>query len=304
MTNAGTSTTRLRQFETSRSDLVALAYRMLGDMSRAEDMVQETWVRWQATPVEPDSPQAYLVTIVTRLCLTELDSARVRKEESRSDRLPEPVDLESTGLQSVERFEQVSMAFGVVLQRLTPAERAVLLLHDVFDFEHEEIARLVGKTATASRKLLERARRGVRDGRRMLKSSPDDHRRLLQAFFVAASAGDVTGLADLLAHDATLTSDGGQDGRAVGGLRNLRKPLQGAEHVASFIAAATKRGAVLFEIEEHELNGQPALVFYDGDRPSAALLLGVADGKIQHVFFHADLKKLGHVGPRRFRMLS
>src|SRR4051794_29514298 len=108
---------------------------MLGDVGRAEDMVQEAWIRWQSATVEVESPRAYLVTIVTRLCLEELGSARSRKEESRSDRLPEPLALESAGLSSVERIEQVSMAFGVVLQRLTPGERAVLLLHDVFELE-------------------------------------------------------------------------------------------------------------------------------------------------------------------------
>src|SRR5262245_33816670 len=133
---ARSSRLRLAAFDTHRQDLVALAYRMLGDMGRAEDMVQEAWLRWQDSEVEPDSPKAYLVTIVTRLCLNELGSARARREESRSDRLPEPVDLEGGPLH-VERLEQISMAFLVVLQRLTPAERAVLLLHDVFDFDHQ-----------------------------------------------------------------------------------------------------------------------------------------------------------------------
>ena len=293
------SNDRLQDFASNRAYLVALAYRMLGDVGRAEDMVQEAWLRWQAAAPEVESPRAYLVTVVTRLCLQELGSARARKEESRSDRLPEPVDLEAGGLGSVERIERVSMAFGVVLQRLTPAERAVLLLHDVFDLEHEEIARLLDKSVPACRKLLERARHDVRDGRRMLEASPDEHRRLLQAFVGAAMAGDLTQLVGLLADDALIISDGGADGRGVGGLRNLRKPLEGAAHVAAFVVAATRRGTALFQFAEHELNGQPAIVFYDGDRPSAALLLGVAEGKIQRVFFHADLQRLGHLGARR-----
>jgi RNA polymerase sigma-70 factor, ECF subfamily len=290
---------RLRSFEVNRADLVALAYRMLGDVGRAEDMVQEAWLRWQAATEDIDSPRAYLVTIVTRLCLNELDSARARKEQTRADRLPEPVDLAASGLRAMERIERVSMAFGVVLQRLTPAERAVLLLHDVFDLDHDEIARLIGKNAPACRKLLERARRGVRDGRRMLEASPEEHQRLLRAFVDAAVAGDSAQLVEILAQDAVIISDGGARGRGVGGLRNLRKPLVGATHVASFVVAATRRGAALLHIEEHELNGQPAVVFYDGAHASAALLLGVADGKIQSVFFHADLQRLGHVGARR-----
>jgi len=290
---------RLQAFARSRPYLTALAYRMLGDVGRAEDMVQETWLRWQATAVEVESPRAYLVTVVTRLCLQELGSARSRKEESRGDRLPEPVDLESGGLGSVERIERVSMAFGVVLQRLTPAERAVLLLHDVFDLEHAEIARLLDKSVPACRKLLERARHDVRDARRMLEISPDEHRRLLEAFVSAATAGNMAHLVGLLADDAVIISDGGAEGRGVDGLRNLRKPLEGAARVAAFVVAATQRGAARFQLAEHELNGQPAIVFYDGDRPSAALLLGVADGKIQRVFFHADLRRLGHLGARR-----
>ncbi len=297
--SAEASEHRLQVFASYRSYLVALAYRMLGDVGRAEDMVQEAWLRWQAAAVEVESPRAYLVTIVTRLCLQELGSARARKEESRSDRLPEPVDLDAGGLRAVERIEQVSMAFGVVLQRLTPAERAVLLLHDVFDLEHEEIARLLEKSVPACRKLLERARHDVRDGRRMLETSPEEHRRLLQAFVGAATAGNLAELVDLLADNAVIISDGGPAGRGVDGLRNLKKPLEGAARVAAFVVAATQRGAALFQLQEHELNGQPAVVFYDGDRPSAALLLGVADGKIQRVFFHADLQRLGHVGARR-----
>src|SRR5262249_51474143 len=145
-------------FERCRPDLVALAYRMLGDMGRAEDMTQEAWLRWSRHGEEAESPKAYLVTIVTRLCLNELGSARQRREESREDRLPEPVALADTTLERLDAVEQVSMALLFVLQRLRPAERAVLLLHDVFDFDHAAIGAVVGKTAAACRKLLERAR--------------------------------------------------------------------------------------------------------------------------------------------------
>src|SRR5882672_6904935 len=132
----------LATFEALRPDLVALAYRMLGDVGRAQDMVQEAWLRWHHRDVEVDSPKAFLVTVVTRLCLNELYSARARREESRSDRLPEPVDLEEGGMAPLAELEQLSMAILVVLERLTPAERATLLLHDAFDFTHEEIATL------------------------------------------------------------------------------------------------------------------------------------------------------------------
>lgn len=287
---------RLRQFDDCRADLLALAYRMLGDFGRAEDLVQEAWLRWQTLDVAPESPRGLLITIVTRLCLNELSSARARREESRPDRLPEPIDLGEGGLSRSERLEQISMAFLVLLQRLTPAQRAVLLLHDVFDFDHREIATFVGSSAPASRKLLERARRSLANERQLLATSPEEHRRLLQAFLTAASAGDLQALMELLAPDAVLVSDGGSEGRSIGGRRNLPRPLEGAERVAAFIAATSARAADRLRVEPHELNGQPAIVFWEGRQPFAALLLAVAGGKVRRVFFHADPERLGYLG--------
>jgi len=287
----------LAVFESHRARLVAHAYRMLGDISRAQDMVQEAWLRWQRRPAVVDSPKAFLVTIVTRLCLNELDSARAQREESRSDRLPEPVDLEEAGMGRLEALDQVSMAFLVVLERLSPAERAVLLLHEVFDFTHEEIAALVSRSPAASRKLLERAREKVSTGRRMTTASREEHERLLQAFVRAASGGDIAGLVDLLADDAVLITDGGPEGRKVGRFRNLRRPLEGASRIAAFVAATAGVGDI--HLEQHELNGQPALTVYRNDRPLGALLLAVADGKIHRIFFHADETRLRYLGRRR-----
>jgi len=284
----------LATFEAHRSTLLALAYRMLGDVGRAQDMVQEAWLRWHRRDVEVETPKAFLVTVVTRLCLNELDSARVRREHGRGDRLPEPVDLESGGLSRLEALEELSMAILVVLERLTPVERAVLLLHEVFDFPHEQIAPLVSRSPGACRKLLERARRHVAAGRKLITASRDEHRRLLDAFLIATSAGDVGAIKDLLAADAVLITDGGPDGRALRGIRNLRRPLEGAAHVAAFVAATSRRAEP--EIERRELNGQPAVVFSLEGRPFAAVLLAVADGKIQRVFFHADPNRLGHLG--------
>ncbi len=218
---------RLETFETHRRSLVTLAYRMLGDMGRAEDAVQEAWLRWDGHAVDAISPKAYLVTIVTRLCLTELDSARARREESRADRLPEPIALDGIAVTPVEKAEEVSMALLVILQRLKPAERAVLLLHDVFDVPHDEIGALLGKSVAACRKLLERGRQSVAEERRVMSASNDEHRRLLRAFLAAASAGDVNVLATVLAEDAVMISDGGADGVVTGGFRNLPRPLHG-----------------------------------------------------------------------------
>src|SRR5258706_3470207 len=287
----------LAVFESHRPAMLGLAYRMLGDAGRAQDMVQEAWLRWQRRDVEVHTPKAFLVTVVTRLCLNELTSARARHEESRRDRLPEPVDLQERGMARLEKVEQLSMAVLVVLERLTPAERATLLLHDVFDFTHEEIAPLVSRSPAACRKLLERAHQRVAAGRRLISASREEHQQLLDAFLRATSAADVAALLEMLAPDAVLITDGGADGRVFRGLRNLRRPLEGAERIAAFVVAASRR-AVL-EVEQRELNGQPALVFYREERPFAAVLLAVADGKIQRVFFHADLSRLRYLGQGR-----
>src|SRR5882672_4475283 len=272
----------LEVFESHRALLVAHAYRMLGDLGRAEDMVQEAWLRWDGRQVEVDSPRAYLVTLVTRLCFNELDSAKTRREESRSDRLPEPVDLDAGGIGRVELLDQVSMAFLVVLQRLTPAERAVLLLRDVFDFEYAEIAELVGKNEPACRKLLERARENVATEKRLFSAPPETHRRLLTAFTQAASAGDLDSLVAMLAEDAVLVTDGGAKGRRAAGIRNLQALLQGARRIAAFISATARSIDLVSEI--HTLNGQPALVFYHEDSPFVALLLAITEDRIHRVF--------------------
>jgi RNA polymerase sigma-70 factor (ECF subfamily) len=286
---------RLAAFETCRRDLVLLAYRMLGDMGRAEDMVQEAWLRWNAHAEEAASPRAYLVTVVTRLCLNELDSARARREESRPDRLPEPAAIDETGVESLEKLEEVSMALLVVLQRLSPAERAVLLLHDVLDFDHAAIAALVGKSAPACRKLLERARQSIVFERRTFEASREEHGRLLRAFLAAASAGDTEALVSLLAEDAVMITDGGPDGIAVGGFRNLARPIEGAARIAAFVASSVRRNGANLRAEERVLNGRPAVAFYRGDELFGALLLAVADGRIRRVFFHADRERLSHV---------
>jgi RNA polymerase sigma-70 factor (ECF subfamily) len=286
----------LEIFESHRALLVAHAYRMLGDLGRAEDLVQEAWLRWDRRREEVVSPRAYLVTLITRLCFNELDSARARREESRGDRLPEPVNFDEGGLSRVEMLDQISMAFLVVLQRLTPAERAVLLLRDVFDFDYAEIARLVGKSQPACRKLLERARGNVSAEKRLFSASPETHRRMLAAFTQAAGDGDIQSLVSMLAEDAVLITDGGPDGRLTAGIRNLQAPLHGARKIAAFISA-TARSTDL-DAEIHELNGQPALVFYEKDAPFAALLLAVAENRIHRIFFHADLTRLRHLGSR------
>jgi RNA polymerase sigma-70 factor (ECF subfamily) len=285
------------EFEAHRGALLALAYRMLGDFGRAEDVVQETWIRWQLrSDATVDAPKALLLTIVTRLCLNELASGRARKEEARGDRLPEPVDLTEFGVDRVELLDHVSMAFLVLLQRLTPAERAVLLLHDVFAFEHAEIATLLDKTEVASRQLLFRARGHIAEARRTLSVSKEEHGRLLRAFIAAAAAGDVASLERLLVEDVLLVADTGPEGGTYGRVRNLPGPLQGRAKVAAFLSAVGPQGPAGLEVRERELNGQPSMVIYRDGQPYTVLMIAVADGKIVSIFLHADADRLRRVG--------
>jgi RNA polymerase sigma-70 factor (ECF subfamily) len=287
------------RFEAQRSTLLALAYRMLGDMARAEDMVQEAWLRWQRRRADVETPRAWLITTVTRLCLNELASPRARREESRSDRLPEPVDLEQSGLDRLELLDQVSMAFLVLLQRLTPAERAVLLLHDVFDMSHDEIAALLAKTPVACRQLLSRARDHVAEERRTLRSSADEHRRLLMAF-VGAIRGEQQPLMELLAEDVVLIGDAGPEGGRYGKLRNVGRPVVGRTRVAAFIGAIARQQVPPdVQLCERTLNGEPAIVALQDGQPLLAILVSVADGKIRRVFLQADRERLGHLGSAR-----
>jgi RNA polymerase sigma-70 factor (ECF subfamily) len=286
----------LAVFESHRSTLVSLAYRMLGDLGRAEDLVQDAWLRWQGREADVGAPRAFLIRIVTHLCLNELASARARREESRSDRLPEPIDLKASGIEALEAADEVAMAFLVALQRLTPAERATLLLHDVFDFDHDEIARVLGKTGPASRQLLRRARENVASERRRLPASHDEHRRLLGAFLGAVRAGDVDGLTKLLAHDAVVTADGGTAGVTVGRVRNLPRPLSGVARIAAFLISASRRHGEL-ETRECELNGEPAVVALQNGRAVVAILIAVEGSLVRRVFMHADPARLGHLGP-------
>lgn len=285
----------LQTFETLRPDLLGLAYRMLGDYGRAEDVLQEAWLRWSGRDEEVDAPRAYLAKVVTRLCLNELESARARREESRSDRLPEPVDFEEGGASRVEAMDQVSMAFLVLLQRLAPAERAVLLLHDVFDFRHGEIGSLVGKSEGACRQILRRARRSVAAERKLLVPTREEHARLLHAFVEASSAGDVQRLLQILADDAVLIADAGPGGARYGRVRNLPRPLLGSVKIAAFLAAVGRQEPADVSHRECQLNGQPAILTLRAGRAIAAVLLSVADGRIHRIFIHADPARLRHV---------
>ena len=221
-------------FAEQRPKLFGVAYRMLGSVADAEDVIQETFLRWQevvdaGTPIE--SPSAYLTTMVSRRCLDELRSARRRREQYVGEWLPEPL-LEDDRLDpaaTTELADSLSTAFLVVLEALSPGERAAFLLHDVFGYEYPELARILERGEPACRQLVARARRRVAERRPRFDVSPEEHARLLTEFMHATTAGDVDGLVSLLAHDAVLQADGG------GVVHGGPQPDRGADRVARWV---------------------------------------------------------------------
>ena len=282
-------------FEQHRPALFALAYRMLGDIARSEDVVQDTWIRWHNRLAQVDSPKAYLLRIATRLCLTELGSARARREESRADRLPEPLISSGSHQDRIEALDRISMAFLILLQRLRPAERAVFLLHEVFDLQHREIADMLGRSEAGCRQLLKRARQHVASEREGLKVSAQEHRELLRGFIQAASTGDLGAVARLLADDAVLIADAGPEGGTYGRVRNLPGPVRGRTRIAAFVAAVAAQGATGSSLHECEVNGEPALLLSRDGRVYAVLTVATAHQEIRGIFIHADPTRLREV---------
>jgi RNA polymerase sigma-70 factor (ECF subfamily) len=280
--------TRAAVFASARPMLFSIAYRMLGSVMDAEDLIQDAYLRWQEAPeTEVRSPRAYLTTIVTRLAINQLRAARTRRETYVGPWLPEPLVTENTP-DTVELAESLSMAFLVLLERLSPIERAVFLLHEVFDFEYAEIARMVDKTEANCRQLLARARKRLGALRGRFEPDPAQARRLTQRFTEASMAGDLDGLLALLAEDITLWADGGGKGRGA-----ARKPVRGATPVARFLLGVMRNivpaGTVLRAVE---INGQPGFIAYVSGRPLSALILDIRDGRIQTIYAIGNPDKL------------
>jgi RNA polymerase sigma-70 factor (ECF subfamily) len=245
-----------QSFEAHRSLLFAIAYRMLGSAAEAEDVVQDAWLRWQAadsTTIE--SSRAWLSTVVTRLCLDRLKSARTQREEYVGPWLPEPVKTDERAETSDP--DSISMAFLVLLERLTPLERAAYLLHEVFDYGHAEVAATLDKEEATCRQLFHRAQTRIREGRPRFSPSRAEHERILRAFADAMTRGDLDDLRQTLAEDATLWADSG--GKVTGA---ARRPVLGGRAIALFFTGVFKRfpppPRQTFEILS--VNGWPALV--------------------------------------------
>ena len=280
-----------------RSLLFGIAYRMLGTAMDAEDMVQETFLRWQRTdPDEVNSPRAFLTTVITRLCIDHLRSARVKRESYIGPWLPEPVLTEDSAgpAKSLALTESISIAFLIMLEKLSPAERAAFLLRQVFGYEYAELADILDRSQAATRQLVSRARRKLeRAGHdRSPVAGPDERPSgLTERFLAAAGGGDMDQLLHMLAPDVTVWSDGGGKAAAA------RRPIHGAENVAAFflgLAQQAPAGAVGWFTE---INGEIGFVLYEDGRATTALVPHVADGSIQAVYTIRNPDKLQRLPP-------
>ncbi|MEU5028773.1 RNA polymerase sigma-70 factor [Streptomyces milbemycinicus] len=287
--------TRAEEFQELRPLLFSIAYRILGSVAEAEDAVQETWLRYEASPTLPTSAKAFLSAVVTRLSINVLRSARVRREEYVGPWFPEPLltDPYQDPERSAELADSVSMAALLLLERLTPLERAVFVLREVFEFGFPEIASAVGRSEAACRQLVVRARRHMNEGRPRFEADRREREALAMRFFGAFTEGDVDGLRELLAADVQLVADsGGKAPQWAGG-------FFGADQVSRVIAALVPPfvrigGAV----EPHQVNGQPGAIFRDRDgKVINAWTLDILDGQIQTIRSVSNPDKLGHVGP-------
>jgi RNA polymerase sigma-70 factor (TIGR02957 family) len=288
------------QFDELRPSAFAIAYRMLGSVSEAEDVVQEGFMRLHRARERGErieSPGAYLSTVVSRLSLDYLRSARVRRETYVGEWLPEPLvaSADDDPARKAEIADSLSLAFLVLLESLSPEQRAAFLLREVFDEPYDRIAEIVGTSVQNARQLATRARRHVEERRPRFEASREQREELATRFFAAAEEGDLEGLEQLLAHDVVLHGDGGGKAPA------LARALHGRDRVARILAAGFARLQTLlgaFTTRREEVNGQPGALFLDREgRLIGVMILDIAEGQIQGVSSIVNPDKLQHLGP-------
>jgi RNA polymerase sigma-70 factor (ECF subfamily) len=284
-------------YEELRPLMFSIAYRMLGSATEAEDIVQEAFLRFHketSAGTEVDSAKAYLSAVTTRLSIDHLRSARVRRERYVGTWLPEPIltDEADDAARHAETADSLSMGFLVLLESLTPVERAVFLLREVFDYGFDEIAGIVGKTEENCRQISVRARRHVHDAKPRFEASRARKEELARRFFAAAMDGDFDGLLEMLAADAVAYADGGGLAPAT------RHPVHGRKKVANLLLGASRTGRRLgvVGVREVEINGEPGCVFVDrDDRAIAVVALDIADGRVQTIHAVSNPEKLRHL---------
>lgn len=275
-------------FARHRRLLFTVAYEMLGSAVDADDIVQETWLRWaDVDHADVRDPRAYLVRMVTRQALNRLRSVARRREDYIGEWLPEPLLTGPDAVADVELVENVSIAMLTVLETLGPAERAVFVLREVFDTPYEEVAEAVGKSLAAVRQIAHRARKHVAARRPRIPVSMTEQQQVVDRFLAAVRNGDLQGLLEVLAPDVVVVADGG------GVVAAARRPIEGAQQVARLMTRALR--ASPFEVTPIWLNGSPAVWLDAGDGRTAAVSVAVAGGRITHVYFIANPHKLAQL---------
>ena len=279
-------------FDSHRGRLQGIAYRMLGSMAEAEEVVQDAWLRWhEADKASFDSAEAWLVTVVTRLSIDRLRAAKVQREHYIGAWMPEPTLTggPDTPEQLLERADNISVAFLAVLERLAPEARAAFLLREVFDADYDEVARTLGKSEAACRQLVHRAKAQVQEARPRFQVPRETHQRLLRAFADAAARGSLQELKALMAEDVELIGDGG------GKVQSFSKVLRGSQRLAQLYFALWRRMGAAVRMELVELNGEPGLLrFLDGELESAQTF-EIEDERIVRVRVQRNPDKLARI---------
>ena len=281
-------------FEQLRQRLFAVAYRMMGTRADAEDIVQEAYLRWHGTDVgEVRSPEAWLVSVVTRLSIDRLRKASVEREKYTGPWLPEPIfgGPAPSPEEQLELASDLSMAFMLLLERLAPVERAAFLLHDVFDCDYPEIARILRKSEAASRQIVHRARERVRSDRQRFRAGEEDRRRLIEKFVEASHAGDEATLLSLFAEEATLTSDGG------GVVPAARKVVRGRKRITRLYLVLARRLGRRLTQSVLPINGEPGLVTFLDGNPLSAISFETDGRSILAVYTVLNPEKLKGIRP-------
>ncbi len=279
------------EFVAQRARLKAIAYRMLASDSDAEDVVQEAYIRWRDRgDREVESSASYLATVVVRLCIDELRSARARRESYVGPWLPEPVLVEEVGpADAAVLADSLSQAFLVLLEELAPVERAAFLLHDVFDYPYGEIATMLDREVPSCRQLVSRARHRVGERRRRFDADEHAGRELAERFLSACSTGDIEGLLDIVAEDVVVWTDGG------GKVKAALNPIYGASKSARFLVAIAHDVPATAEIRPETVNGQPGFLFVEDGVVTVAMSLEILDGRIVGVRAITNPDKLVHL---------
>jgi RNA polymerase sigma-70 factor (ECF subfamily) len=284
----------MESYEEIRPYLFAIAYRMLGSVTEAEDVVQDALLRYVEADAEPESPKAYFATVTTRLAIDRLRSARFRREVYPGQWLPEPL-VEDEAVRHAETADSLSLAFLHLLEKLSPVERAVFLLREVFDYSYDEVSRIVGKSPENCRQILSRAHAHVEEGRRRFDVSREERDEVARRFLAAWEEGDTEGLVELLAADVTVYGDGG------GKAPSVPVPLVGAERVAkALIGWSLKAREHGLAHSPAQVNGEPGVVFYDSEgRAVWVSSFEIADGVVVAVRSILNPDKLAHVPARQ-----